>query len=91
MYQGCQFATPATLRQLLLMVGSPSLFYRTSRVTILLYSEDSESVEGIFFLKIQKSNSASMCKFRPIGHNSIDKQVVLVVHGPPFQPSKLPP
>ena len=56
MYHGRQFTTPATLRQLLLVVGSLSLFYRTFKVTMLLYPEDSESVGRILkFTKIEFS------------------------------------
>ena len=40
MYHGRQFTTPATLRQLFLVVGSLSLIYRTFRVTMQLYSEE---------------------------------------------------
>jgi hypothetical protein len=50
---GCQFTTPVTLRQSLLVLGSLSLFYRTFIVTILLYPKDSESVGRI--LKIYKN------------------------------------
>jgi hypothetical protein len=40
MYHGRQFTTPATLRQLFLVVGSLSLIYRTFIVTMRLYSEE---------------------------------------------------
>ena len=59
MYHRRQFTTPATLRQLLLVVGSLSLFYRTFKVTMSLYPEDSERVGRI--LKNYKNRIQLLC------------------------------
>jgi hypothetical protein len=40
MYHGHRFATPAIQRQLILVLGSCSIIYRTFRLTIQLDSEE---------------------------------------------------